>query len=100
MYSRNLPTQSLGVRTAAYGCQWYNRSQNLKKLLQIVIMRTKEPVKMTAGRFFVISLETFADVMIHQIIFNSFNSVVNSFSHRTHYITEKPPSVPFSALTF
>jgi hypothetical protein len=64
MYFQNLPTQSLAVRTAAYGCQWYNRSHNLKKLLQMVIMRTKEPVRMTAGKFFVISLETFADVMI------------------------------------
>jgi len=61
---QNLPTQSLSVRTAAYGCQWYSRSRNLKKLLQMVIMRTKEPVKMTAGTFFVISLETFTDVMI------------------------------------
>jgi hypothetical protein len=62
---RILPPQSLSVRTAAYGCQWYNRSHNLKKLLQMVIMRTKEPVKMTAGKFFVISLETFADVIIN-----------------------------------
>jgi hypothetical protein len=62
---QNLPTQSLSVGTAAYGCQWYNRSRNIKKLLQMVIMRTKEPVRMTGGSFFVISLETFADVMIH-----------------------------------
>ena len=62
---RNLPTQSLSVRTAAYGCQWYNRSHNLKKLLQMVIMRTMEPVKMTAGKFFFISLETYADVIIN-----------------------------------
>ena len=68
MYLRHLPTQSLNVRTAAYGCQWYNRSHKLKKLLQMVIMRTKEPVRMTAGKFFVISLETFADVMKHLFI--------------------------------
>jgi len=62
---RNFPTQSLSVRTAAYGCQWYNRSHNVKKLLQMVIMRTKEPVKMTAGKFFVVSLETFTNVIIN-----------------------------------
>ncbi|PNF18075.1 hypothetical protein B7P43_G03321, partial [Cryptotermes secundus] len=62
-----LSAQSMGVQKAAYECQWYQRSQNLKKLLQMVIMRTKEPVRMTAGKFFVISLETFADVIIRFI---------------------------------
>ena len=65
MYVQNLPTQSLAVRTAAYGCQWYNRSQDFKKLLQMVIMRTKEPVRMTAGKFFAVSLKTYANVMIY-----------------------------------
>jgi hypothetical protein len=35
----------------------------------MVIMRTKEPVRMTAGRFFVISLKTFADVMTHSFMY-------------------------------
>jgi hypothetical protein len=53
----------MAVRKAAYECQWYHRSQSFKKLLQMILMRTKEPVRMTAGKFFVISLETFADVI-------------------------------------
>jgi hypothetical protein len=56
--------QSLSVQKAAYGCSWYNRSQSLKKLLQFFIMRSKKPVRMTAGKFYYISLETFADVII------------------------------------
>jgi hypothetical protein len=66
----------MGVQKAAYECQWYNRSQSLKKLLQMVIMRTKEPVRMTAGKFFVISLETFADVIIHYIKINRVISIL------------------------
>jgi hypothetical protein len=56
--------QSLGVQKAAYECSWYNRSQSLKKLLQFIIMRAKKPVRMTAGKFYNLSLETFADVII------------------------------------
>jgi hypothetical protein len=33
----------------------------------MVLMRTKEPVRMTAGKFFVISLETFSDVRIYKL---------------------------------
>ncbi|PSN53662.1 Odorant receptor 1 [Blattella germanica] len=54
--------ESLGVRKAAYDCQWYNRSQAVKRLLQMVLMRTREPVRMTAGQFYNLSLETFADI--------------------------------------
>ncbi|PNF18078.1 hypothetical protein B7P43_G03320 [Cryptotermes secundus] len=59
-----LSNQSLSVQRAAYGCSWYNRSQSLKKLLHFFIMRSKKPVRMTAGKFYYISLETFADVII------------------------------------
>ncbi|XP_033610681.1 odorant receptor 49b [Cryptotermes secundus] len=57
-----LSNQSLSVQRAAYGCSWYNRSQSLKKLLHFFIMRSKKPVRMTAGKFYYISLETFADI--------------------------------------
>jgi hypothetical protein len=60
----------MAVQKAAYECQWYHRSQSLKKLVQMIIMRTKEPVRMTAGKFFVVSLETFADVIIYQVNYN------------------------------
>ncbi|KDR14437.1 uncharacterized protein LOC110834477 isoform X2 [Zootermopsis nevadensis] len=61
-WGEDLSQQSLSVQKAAYGCSWYNRSQRLKKLLQFIIMRTKKPVRMTAGKFYYISLETFADI--------------------------------------
>jgi hypothetical protein len=67
----------MGVQMAAYECQWYQRSQSLKKVLQMVLMRTKEPVRMTAGKFFVISLETFADVMILFIKIYTITSLYN-----------------------
>ncbi|KAJ9588820.1 hypothetical protein L9F63_017858 [Diploptera punctata] len=54
--------QSLAVQKAAYNCRWYDRSEKVKKLLLIVLMRTREPVRMTAGKFYNLSLETFADI--------------------------------------
>jgi hypothetical protein len=66
--------QSLSVQKAAYGCSWYNRSQSLKKLLNFFIMRSKKPVRMTAGKFYYLSLETFADVIIiYETIFFIFS---------------------------
>ena len=60
------------MQKAAYGCSWFNRSQSLKKLLQFLIMRAKKPVKMTAGKFYHLSLETFADVIFLRIQYFDF----------------------------
>jgi len=52
------------VKDAAFGCRWYNRSPSFNRLLRIVIMRAHKPVLLTAGKFYVVSLATFADVRI------------------------------------
>jgi hypothetical protein len=57
-------SQSLQVKWAAYACDWNDRSQKFKKLLHILIARAQEPVTFTAGKFYVVSLETFANVRI------------------------------------
>ncbi|PSN53663.1 Odorant receptor 2 [Blattella germanica] len=54
--------QSLNVQKAAYGCIWYHRSPEVKKLLQIIIMRAQKPVQFTANSFYVVSLETLGDI--------------------------------------
>ncbi|XP_023713362.1 odorant receptor 67c-like [Cryptotermes secundus] len=58
-----LTAQSLEVEKIAYGCGWYNRSQKFKKLLQTLISRAQEPVTFTAGKFYTVSLETFANIV-------------------------------------
>jgi hypothetical protein len=59
-------SQSLAVKFAAFNCRWYDHSTKVKKLLQMTILRSQYPVRLTAGKFYVVSLETFADVRTTQ----------------------------------
>jgi hypothetical protein len=54
--------KSLAVKYAAFNCRWYDHSTGVKKLLQMIIMRSQYPVRLTAGKFYIVSLQTFADV--------------------------------------
>jgi hypothetical protein len=54
--------KSLAVNYAVFDCHWYNHSMKVKKLLQMVIMRSQKPARFTAGKFYSVSLQTFADV--------------------------------------
>jgi hypothetical protein len=54
--------QSLSVHEASYRCGWYNRTELFKRTLLLLIMRSQKPVKFNAGKFFVVSLETFSNV--------------------------------------
>jgi hypothetical protein len=50
------------VYEASYRCGWYNRTELFKRTLLLLIMRSQKPVKFNAGKFFVVSLETFSNV--------------------------------------
>jgi hypothetical protein len=54
--------QSLSVQQASFRCGWYTRTPRFKRILLLLIMRSQKPVKFNAGKFFVVSLETFSDV--------------------------------------
>ncbi|KAJ9591131.1 hypothetical protein L9F63_002352, partial [Diploptera punctata] len=51
--------QSLRVNAAAYSCKWYDQTTRFKQLLLMVIRRTQQPVKLTAGHFYDINIEKF-----------------------------------------
>jgi hypothetical protein len=55
--------QSEAVERAIYGCKWFDASERFKKYVQFVIMRSQKVVRLSAGHFFAISLEGFANVM-------------------------------------
>jgi hypothetical protein len=57
-----LVSKSLAVNYAVFNCHWYNHSMRFKKLLQMVITRSQIPAQLTAGKFYTVSLRTFADV--------------------------------------
>ena len=54
--------QSEDVYNAVYSSDWYNQSTQYKKLARFMIMHAQRPVKITAGRFGVLSLPLFAGV--------------------------------------
>ncbi|XP_020285593.1 uncharacterized protein LOC109855577 [Pseudomyrmex gracilis] len=47
------------VFDAAYNAEWYNMSVTTKKLLVMIIMKSKQPVMLTAGKLIVLSYVTF-----------------------------------------
>nr|CAD7203140.1 unnamed protein product [Timema douglasi] len=55
--------QSEVVQKAVYGFPWYDGSRRLKTLVRISAMRSQKPLKLTAGHFYILSLETYAKVM-------------------------------------
>ena len=55
--------QSSAVERAIYGCKWFDASERFKKYVQFVIMRSQKVVRLSAGHFFAVSLEGFANVM-------------------------------------
>jgi hypothetical protein len=55
-------SKSIAVNYAAYNCHWYKHSMRVKKLLQMVIMRSQIPAQLTAGKFYTVSLRTFSEV--------------------------------------
>jgi hypothetical protein len=55
-------TQSVEMERAVYESEWYNRSGSFKRMVQLVIARAQRPVSLTAGKLYIVSMETFAKV--------------------------------------
>ncbi|XP_029169054.1 odorant receptor 4-like isoform X2 [Nylanderia fulva] len=51
--------ESTGLRDALYNSNWYNNSPSHTKLLSICMTRSEKPLVLTAGKFCVLSLNTF-----------------------------------------
>ncbi|PSN53708.1 Odorant receptor 40 [Blattella germanica] len=58
-----LTTQTERVGAAAYASLWYVQSTKYQRHLQLVIMRSQRPLKLSVGPFGVVSLELFAKIM-------------------------------------
>jgi len=58
--------QSTEVHYALYGCTWYDRSESIKRTMLQVIVRAQRPVSLTAGKLYIVSMETFARVSRHR----------------------------------
>lgn len=60
--------QSVEVADAVYECIWYELPPKEAKLLIILIRRCRKPFDLTAGKFFVFSLQLFSSVCINVVI--------------------------------
>ncbi|XP_047370328.1 odorant receptor 10a-like isoform X5 [Vespa velutina] len=58
-----LINESTSFGESFYHCKWYNISQEEIKLMHICMMRSSKQMELTVGKFFVLSLTTFTDVV-------------------------------------
>ncbi|XP_046749166.1 odorant receptor 49b-like [Diprion similis] len=72
-----LMTESQAIADAAYFVPWYQWPSDLQKSIQIVILRAQKPIRLTAGKFMYLSLETFASMVSSAV---SFFTVLRSFN--------------------
>jgi hypothetical protein len=76
-----------------YACPWYKHLQTMRDV-KFVIMRAQNPVRLTAGKFYTVSLETFLQVLgrHQQLVARSAatdNMVLISGNNTGHIIRER-----------
>lgn len=54
------------IAVEAYNLKWYQKSPVIRKMLQLIIMRSQKTVGISAGKFYLVSLTSFATVMMIQ----------------------------------
>ncbi|XP_026465415.1 odorant receptor 67c-like [Ctenocephalides felis] len=55
--------QSWKTAEAAYACNWYNCSATFCDALRLMMLRCSRPIKMTAGSFIDLSLQTYVTIV-------------------------------------
>nr|UEN71247.1 olfactory receptor 64 [Gregopimpla kuwanae] len=58
-----LAQESLNVRDSCYECDWYNMPPRCKKMLIICMIRTRTPLQMTGGGFYIYNIESLTSVI-------------------------------------
>ncbi|XP_018315314.1 odorant receptor 4-like [Mycetomoellerius zeteki] len=58
-----LITESTALREAFYNSDWYNNPPSTSKLINICMVRSEKPLILTAGKFCVLSLNTFTSIL-------------------------------------
>ncbi|KAF0749570.1 odorant receptor coreceptor, partial [Aphis craccivora] len=63
IHGNELIEESSSVMEAAYGCQWYDGSEEAKTFVQIVCQQCQKPLIVSGAKFFNVSLDLFASVL-------------------------------------
>ncbi|XP_063993247.1 odorant receptor 2a-like [Diachasmimorpha longicaudata] len=66
-----LHTECAALLNAYYECNWYEMSDFCKKALIICMETTQNPIHLTAGKFHIFSLESFAQIMKSSMVYVS-----------------------------
>ena len=57
-----IPKQCEKLRDAYYQCNWYNMPSSYKQCMIICTIQAQVSLQLTAGKFYVFSLESFTEV--------------------------------------
>ncbi|XP_031365752.1 odorant receptor 10a-like [Apis dorsata] len=58
-----LKTQTESVGNSMYLCTWYDMPKNISKDIIFIIMKAQRPVLLTAGKIFVVNMETYISIL-------------------------------------
>nr|XP_012143890.1 PREDICTED: odorant receptor 67c-like [Megachile rotundata] len=58
-----LKSQMDSIGYSLYSCGWYSLPTNVAKNIVLVTLKAQVPVHLTAGKFFVVNLETFMSIL-------------------------------------
>ncbi|XP_048515980.1 odorant receptor 22c-like [Athalia rosae] len=61
--SEQLSSESVMVAETAYAIPWYRCSPRIRKMILLIINRSQRPVRLTIGKFGVMSLATFGSIV-------------------------------------
>ncbi|KAF7383143.1 hypothetical protein HZH68_014992 [Vespula germanica] len=70
--------ESSVLSDALYLCEWYNISKEEKKLMHICMLRSTKEMRLTSGKFFVLSLTTFTDLMFSFLNVTKYKDIQNA----------------------
>ncbi|XP_028901446.2 odorant receptor Or2-like [Zeugodacus cucurbitae] len=62
-YANNLATESLEVANAAYDTPWYRGNLEMRKCVLIMIARSQNPLQITAGGLYPLTMENFQAIL-------------------------------------
>nr|XP_031847960.1 odorant receptor Or1-like isoform X3 [Nomia melanderi] len=76
-HGNELYLHSLDMILAAYSNEWWQKTENFKRAIQIIMTRAQRPLILSAGNIMDISLQNFVRVSIVSVVFQTF---LNSFT--------------------
>ncbi|XP_051156137.1 uncharacterized protein LOC127278447, partial [Leptopilina boulardi] len=78
----NVINRSMAIGDKVYDIDWYNCNPKLIRSLMLIIIRSQKPLKLTAGKFFPMSLFTFKSIFMSAL---SYATVLQAIYRNRHH---------------